>query len=215
MTPKTSNDLHGNAPDKSAVALLIIDMINDLEFVDGEALLPPALVAARNILQLKRRARASAIPVIYANDNFGRWRSDFRGVVRHCLEDGTRGEPLVRLLEPDEEDYFVLKPKHSAFFATTLDTLLKYLGAHRLILTGITSDICVMLTANDAYMRDLATYVPRDCVAAVTAEENEHALKYMERVLKTDTTPSGTLDFASLISSERPSNRATGVPDET
>jgi nicotinamidase-related amidase len=214
MEPRPNNDLHGNAPDESAAALLIIDMINDLEFVDGEALLPPALVAARNIVQLKRRARASSIPVIYANDNFGRWRSDFRGVVRHCLEDGTRGEPLVRLLEPDEDDYFVLKPKHSAFFATTLDTLLKYLGAHRLILTGITSDICVMLTANDAYMRDLVTYVPRDCVAAVTAEENEHALRYMERVLKTDTTPSTTLDLESLISSQRPSNRVTAAPDE-
>ena len=199
-------DLHGNAPDHAAAALLIIDMINDLEFDDGEALLKPALAAAENIVRLKRRARSARIPVIYVNDNFGKWRSDFREVIRHCLEDGVRGEPLAQLLTPDSDDYFVLKPKHSAFFATTLDTLLQYLGVTRVILTGITSDICVKFTASDAYLRDLSPYVPRDCVAAVVAEENEHALRYMERVLKADTRPSTELDLERLqFDGERPS----------
>lgn len=193
-----NHDLHGNAPDHSTAALLIIDMINDLEFPDGEALLKPALAAAENIVRLAQKAREAGIPVIYANDNFGRWRSDFREVIRHCLEDGVRGEPLARLLQPEKNDYFVLKPKHSAFYATTLDTLLQYLGVRRLVLTGITSDICVMFTANDAYLRDLAAYVPSDCVAAVQADENMHALRYMERVLKADTTPSPRLDLAQL-----------------
>ena len=193
-----NHDLHGNAPDHANAALLIIDMINDLEFPDGEVLLQPAVAAAENIVRLRKRARVAGIPVIYANDNFGRWRSDFREVIRHCLEDGVRGEALARLLQPEKDDYFVLKPKHSAFFATTLDTLLQYLGVRRLILTGITSDICVLFSANDAYLRDLSAYVPRDCVAAVMPEENEHALSYMERVLKADTTPSTELDLERL-----------------
>ena len=193
-----NHDLHGNAPDHANAALLIIDMINDLEFPDGEALLKPAIAAAENIVRLARKAREAGIPVIYANDNFGRWRSDFREVIRHCLEDGVRGEPLARLLQPEKDDYFVLKPKHSAFFATTLDTLLQYLGVRRLVLTGITSDICVMFSANDAYLRDLSAYVPSDCVAAVMPDENAHALRYMERVLKADTTPSTRLDLQRL-----------------
>ena len=191
-------DLHGNAPDSSPVALLIIDMINDLEFDDGERIFEAALAAADRIVELKRRARQHGIPVVYVNDNFGRWRSDFREVVEHCLQDGVRGRPLAERLSPDREDYFVLKPKHSAFFATTLDTLLEYLGAKSLIMTGITSDICVLISANDAYMRDLEVYVPSDCVAAVEAEENVHALRYMERVLKADTTASADLDLKAL-----------------
>ena len=114
----------------------------------------------QRIAELKRRAREHDIPVIYANDNFGRWRSDFTEVVRHCLEDGVRGEPIARLLRPGNDDYFVLKPKHSAFFETTLELLLKYLEVDRLILCGFSGDLCVLFTASDAYMRDHHLNVP-------------------------------------------------------
>ena len=181
---KPNHDLHGSAPDNSPVALLIIDMINDLEFDDGEKIQAGAEAAAEKIAELKKRCAEHHIAVIYCNDNFGRWRSDFREVVDRVLNDGVRGQKLAELLAPDEDDYFVLKPKHSAFFETTLETLLRYLGTRRLILTGITSDICLLLTASEAYMRDYEIIVPRDCTAAVTVEENEHALEYMERVLK-------------------------------
>ncbi len=77
---------------------------------------------------LKRRAKAAGIPVIYANDNFGRWKSDFRWILERCLQEGDARRPLAERLAPDEDDYFVLKPKHSAFFATTLHTLLRYLS---------------------------------------------------------------------------------------
>lgn len=193
-----SDTLHGSAPDQSPLVLLIIDMINDLEFPGGESLLSHSLPVAQRIAALKRCARAAHVPVIYANDNFGRWRSDFRQVVAHCLYDGVRGQPLAELLKPDEDDYFVLKPKHSAFFVSTLETLLKYLGVRALILTGIAGDNCVLFTANDAYMRDLALYVPADCVASVSAEENNRALSYMQRVTKADISPSTELDLAEL-----------------
>lgn len=193
-----SEDLHGNAPDKAAAALLLIDVINDLEFPEGEQLLRHALPMARNILALKKRARGVGVPAIYVNDNFGRWRSNFRAQVEHCLEDGVKGRPIVQLLAPDEDDYFVLKPKHSGFFSTTLDILLEYLGAETLILTGIAANICVLFTANDAYMRDFKLIVPGDCVASNTEEENRHALGQMKRVLKADTRASTEVDLDTL-----------------
>ena len=195
MQPDRNADLHGNAPDTSPTALLIIDMINDLEFDDGERLEGAALAAAERIALLRERARQARVAVIYCNDNFGRWRSDFREVVDRVLNDGVRGEPLAALLAPADDDYFVLKPKHSAFFETTLDTLLRYLGTKRLILTGITGDICVLITASDAFMRDYEIVVPADCTASVEPEENQHALDYMQRVLKVSVVDSADLRF--------------------
>lgn len=193
--PVRDEDLHGNVPDESEVALLLIDVINDLEFDGGEALLKHARPMAERLAALKRRIKQARIPVIYVNDNFGKWQSDFRKQVRHCLEDNTRGEPIVKLLAPKEDDYFVLKPKHSGFFSTTLDILLDYLKARTLILTGLTADNCVLFTANDAYMRDFHLIIPSDCVASIDPEENQHALHQMQRVLKADIKLSSELDL--------------------
>ena len=207
--PAKNDDLHGNVPDHSRVALLLIDVINDLEFPGGEKLVEHALPMAERIAALKRRAKQIGIPVIYVNDNFGRWQSDLYAhssrskLIDHCLEDGVRGEPIVRLLRPDEDDYFVLKPKHSGFFSTTLDTLLTYLGARTVILTGVAGNICILFTANDAYMRDFNLIVPADCVASNDAEENRHALEQIATVLKADVTPSVALDLAALKSGGR------------
>ncbi len=193
-----NHDLHGSAPDKSSVALLLIDMINDLEFEGGEQLLPHALPVAQNIARLKKRAQQAGIPIIYVNDNFGRWQSDFTKLLTHCLEDDVRGKPLAELLQPGAEDYFVLKPKHSGFYSTTLEILLQYLEAKTLILTGVTADICVLFTAHDAYMRDYRLIVPADCVAALDPADAQYALKQIQRVLKGDITASVDLDFTRL-----------------
>jgi nicotinamidase-related amidase len=196
--PARDADLHGNAPDESPVALLIVDMINDLEWEGGERLLPHALAAARRIAGLKAQARGARVPVVYANDNFGRWRSDFREVIEHCLHEGVRGRPLAELLRPGRDDYFVLKPKHSAFYATTLATLLQYLGAKRLVLTGVAGDQCVMITAVDAFLRDYDLWVPSDCTASQDAADNREALRYMERVLHAKIDGSQALDLHAL-----------------
>lgn len=184
--PSKNHDLHGNAPDKSDTALLLIDVINDLEFAEGEALLKHALPMARRLLQLKQRAKAAGVPAIYVNDNFGRWQSDFNRQVEHCLNDGVCGQPIVELLKPEEDDYFVLKPKHSGFYSTNLDILLRYLGVKRVIITGIATNICVLFTANDAYMRDFELLVPADCVAANEEADNRYALEQIRKVLKAD-----------------------------
>ncbi len=195
---KQTGDLHGNAPDSCPVALLLVDVINDLEFPEGDQLLAHALPAARALSTLVRKARRLGVPVIYANDNFGRWRSDFRAVVQHCCGRSVRGGQLSRLLRPKRDDYFVLKPKHSAFFASTLETLLRYLDVRKVVLAGFAGNICVLFTANDLYMRDYALYVPADCSASNTAAENEHALAQMKKVLKADVRPSTELDLEKL-----------------
>jgi nicotinamidase-related amidase len=197
--PAKNTDLHGNVPESSPVALLLIDVINDMAFEGAEALVRQAVPMAHRIAGLKQRARAAKIPAVYINDNFGRWQSDFRKLVDHVLHDGVPGEEVGRILKPAEDDYFVLKPKHSAFFETTLDTLLAYLGARTLILTGVAGNICILFSANDAYMRDYVLVVPSDCTVSNTPEENQYALQQIEKVLKGDITPSTAVDLEALL----------------
>lgn len=197
--PSRNSDLHGNAPDTSAVALLLIDFINDFEFEDAEALFDKTLAAARAVASLKQRAKRLGIPCIYVNDNFGRWQSNFQKLIDHCLHDEVRGRPIAELLRPEDEDYFVLKPKHSGFYSTTLDILLEYLQTKTLILTGVAGNICVLFTANDAYMRDFRLLIPHDCIASVRDEDNLYALHQMETVLKADISPSEDIDLKGLL----------------
>jgi nicotinamidase-related amidase len=188
-----SADLHGNAPDDSPVALLVIDMINAFEFDGAEKVFPRALEAAKAIAALKARAGEAGVPVIYVNDNFGKWRSDFRTLLEHCLK--SRGRPIAELLRPREDDYFVLKPRHSGFHSTTLEVLLAYLGANTLVLTGVAANNCVLFTAHDAYMREFRLLVPRDCVASESEADDRYALEHMAKVLKAETSPSAGIDF--------------------
>jgi nicotinamidase-related amidase len=197
---RASHDLHGSAPDKSDAALLLIDVINDFDFPEGDQLLELAQPVGKNIAELKKRVKAAGIPCVYVNDNFGKWQSDFKKLVARCTADDAKGKDFVKLLVPDDDDYFVLKPKHSGFYSTTLDLLLTHLNAKNLILTGIAGNNCVLFTANDAYMRDYKVFVPQDCVVSNTEEENRYALKQMETVLKGDTRPSPELDLKTLSS---------------
>jgi len=136
--------------------------------------------------------------VVYVNDNYGKWRSDFKAHIDHCINDNTRGREIVELLRPSPDDYFVLKPKHSGFFSTTLDVLLDHFGTRTLVITGIAGNICVLFTANDAYMRDYKIVVPRDCAASNSVEDNDYALAQIERVLKGDIRASEEVDFDEL-----------------
>ncbi len=199
MTPARA-DLFGNAPDKSRTVVLLIDVINDLDFPGADALLAQALPMAKQIASLKQRAKRASVPCVYVNDNFGRWRSDFRALVSHCLDAGVRGRSLAQLLRPDEDDYFVLKPMHSGFYSTSLSLLLKHLGAQTLVLTGLSTNNCVLFTANDAYMRGFRLIIPSDCVASNTREENDYALKQMSTVLKAEVLAADAICFEDLPS---------------
>jgi nicotinamidase-related amidase len=179
----------------AGTALLLIDVINDLAFEGSEALVAHAEPMALRLAALKRRAAAAGIPAIYINDNFGQWRSDFRKTVAHCTSRSSPGHRVSMRLRPTVHDYFVLKPKHSGFYDTTLDTLLDTLRIRRVILTGIAGNICVLFTANDAYMRDLKIVTPADCIVSNTAAENDHALRQIRTVLKGNVSDSARLTF--------------------
>lgn len=179
----------------AGTALLLIDVINDLAFEGSEALVARAEPMAVRLAALKRRATAAGVPSIYINDNFGQWRSDFRRTVAHCTARQSPGRVVSRRLRPSERDYFVLKPKHSGFYDTTLDTLLKTLRIRRVILTGIAGNICVLFTANDAYMRELRIFAPADCIVSNTAGDNDHALSQIKGVLKGNVSTSDRLQF--------------------
>src|ERR1044072_3488904 len=152
------HDLHGSAPDKSKASLLLIDVINDFNFPEGDQLLQLALPVGKNIAALKKRAKAAGIPCIYVNDNFGKWQSDFKKIVAHCIDDDAKGKAFVKQRKPDDDDNFVVKPKHLGLYATTLYLLLTHVSAKNLILTGIAGNNCVLFTANDAYMRDFKVF---------------------------------------------------------
>ena len=190
---RSSPDLHGNAPDDSPLALLIIDMINGFDFPGGDALLRATRPIASRIHALSMRARHAGIPVVYVNDNFGRWRSDFRAVIARCRGPQMPGRSIVERLRPEREDYFVLKPKHSGFYSTTLSLLLEHLSTQTLILTGVAANICVQFTAQDAYVRGYRLIVPSDCVASAVPSDTRLALAQMRRALDASTTPSRSL----------------------
>jgi nicotinamidase-related amidase len=186
--------------------LLLVDFINPLDFPGGEYLAPHAIEAARATAALKERLTADGTITIFANDNYGVWQSDFHTMVATCLGmQGPAGE-IARLLYPGPEDLTILKPRHSAFFASPLDLLLKEMQVRELVICGLATDICVQMTAMDAFLREYRTWVPADCTAAESAELKAASLDYMAKVLKCDTAPSGKRPAGSA-SSGRASSR--------
>src|SRR5207302_1061047 len=186
------------APDKSPIALVLVDLINHFEFPDGRRVLRQAEPIAPRIARLKKRARSEGIPAIYVNDNFGHWRSQASELIAYCLRPGTPGARFVEQIRPDREDYFVLKPMHSAFYQTPLDVLLKYLGANTLILCGLATNSCIVCTAHDANMREFRLYVPSDCCAARTDREHRQAIEHIKDMADAKVTVSTSLRVAGL-----------------
>jgi nicotinamidase-related amidase len=174
-------------------ALLVIDMINPLDFPGGTELQRQAIPIARNIARLKHRLKQQDVPVIYVNDNFTHWLSDFRELVAICSQPDVLGAPLAHALPPEHDDYLVLKPKHSGFFASPLEVLLRQLEVRHVIVTGIAGDGCVLNTAADAHMREFQVTVPSDCCASITPQRNASALRLMKASMRLSTPSSRRL----------------------
>jgi nicotinamidase-related amidase len=179
MTP------HPRLP-RSQRVLLLIDFINPLDFPGAEKLAPGALRAARATLKLRERLEREKVAVIYANDNYGVWQSDFHSLVSQCLGRHDASGDIARLLAPRSTDLTLLKPRHSAFYGSPLELLLKEMGAKQLILCGLATDMCVQMTAADAFLRGFDVWVPADCTAAESPQAKAASLKYMASVLKCD-----------------------------
>ena len=174
---------------RAPAVLLLIDFINTLQFPGVEGPTPAALVAARAAARLKRRLRAQGVPAIYANDNYGQWRSEFGALCAHCKTLPGEAGAIARVLAPRRNDLAVLKPRHSAFLGTPLELILEQMHARRLILAGLATDICVPLTATDAHLRGCRLWIPADCTVAECTDAKQSSLAYMKRVLKADIRP--------------------------
>ena len=174
--------------------LLLVDWISTFDHEEAEQLCEPALEAARRTVDLKKRLARQGVQSIYANDNFGVWRSDFRVVLKACIERGGVGAEIARLLSPEPEDIAVLKARHSAFYETPLQILLQQLHARELIVVGLATECCALFTAMDAYVRGYSLWIPADCVASHSRERHQAALVYMEQVLGANVSPSNSVN---------------------
>ena len=180
---------------RGQTALVILDMINDMDFAGAEAMRRSAAGVAKTILKLRDAADRAGIPTIYVNDNFGEWHSERYRLVERALGSGDAHEFVARLA-PRDGDYFVIKPQFSGFYATNLPVLLPKLGVDRLVLTGVAADICVLFTAADAHMRDYILWIPEDGVAAQTDERRSWALQIMKQSMGAEIRPTTRLALA-------------------
>jgi len=191
-------------PAAGGVGLLIIDMINDMAFADAEAMAQPALAAAQAIVRLRAEADRLGVPVIYVNDNYGQWHSERSRIVEACRQASEVSSRLVALIAPRDDDFFVIKPQFSGFYATHLQVLLPKLGVSRLILTGLAADICVLFTAADAHMRAYDLWAPADAVASSRPEHRDWALQILEKAMDAETAASSDLPLEDWLGRGRP-----------
>lgn len=185
-------------------ALVILDMISEMDFAGAAAIRGQVEQAAKTILTLRDAADKAGLPVIYVNDNFGEWHSERYRLVERALG-GEAGREIVARLAPRDGDYFVIKPQFSGFYATNLPVLLPKLGVDRLVLTGMAADICVLFTAADAHMRDYQLWIPEDAVAAQTSERRRWALEIMKQSMGAETRPATKLKLPAWIKKSRKS----------
>jgi len=163
-------------------ALLLIDVVNPLDFPEADALARHAIPAAERVAALKRGMKASGATVVYVNDNFGDWSSDFSGLVRRVRSGQNDAARIVELLAPEDDDLYVLKPRHSGFYATPLDELLRSREIQRLVLCGFQTHMCVLFTAHDAYIRQYDLRVPADGSASERPELHRNAMALLDEL---------------------------------
>lgn len=189
--------IHYSAPDTAPVVLVVIDMFSSFDDPQTAPFFKAAKRIAGKIARLRQRANGNDIPTLFANDNYGRWKSDGRQMLQWAAR-SERGKQIVDLLTPGNEDYVILKPKHSIFFSTPIETLLRYLGTHTLILTGLSSTRCVLFSGIEAYMRDFRVYAPMDCLVSEDVREHRMAKFLFDTRLNADTRHSSRLQLGRM-----------------
>ena len=206
MTAKSKSSKRAVAPYRDApsghTALLILDMITPMDFAGASAMRHEVNEVVATILKLRDAADRIGLPIIYVNDNFGEWHSERYRLVERAL--GSKdAQELVAKLAPRDGDYFIIKPQFSGFYATNLPVLLPKLGVDRLVLTGMSADICVLFTAADAHMRDYRLWIPEDAVAAQTRERRRWALEIMKQSMGAETRATTKLKLPTWVRKPR------------
>ena len=168
-------------------AVLFIDIINPFNFDGGHKLIKHTKDILPNLIHLKQFAKKNKLPIIYINDHYGLWQADFKKIIEHCKNGNSK--EIIDALKPDEQDYFLIKPMHSAFFQTPLQSLLTELKCIHLLIAGIAGDICILFTAKDAYMYQFKMHIPSNCMASENKDGNDYALYLMSSVMKANINP--------------------------
>lgn len=188
---------------KACMGMLILDLISDFRYPDAEKILPTARRIAKVIAPLKERARRAGVPVIYVNDTRGHWESDQSKFLNQCLGGSKAAAEIVNLLMPSSEDYFLFKPRHSAFFATSLPELLEQLKISSLLITGLTTHQCVLFTAVDAHVRRYEMIVASDGVGSARSAETRHGLYVLEHATNARVLPASKIRFPRKLATSR------------
>jgi nicotinamidase-related amidase len=169
-------------------ALVVVDMLNTYEHDDADALTRSVREVLPNIASLIDRARSSDVKVIYVNDNYGAWNQGRSELVKRASA-GPHGD-LIEPIVPDDETAFVVKARHSIFFETPLEYLLRTSETERIVLVGQVTEQCILYSALDAYIRHFTVVVPPDAVAAIHPELHDAALEMMRINMDAELTPS-------------------------
>ncbi len=163
----------------SETALIVIDMLNRYEHEDAEALRESVRAALPGIRGALDAAAEKGLMTVYVNDNHGDWAAD-----REALCEWAASGPAKELVEPilpAGDAAFVTKARHTIFYETPLNYLLRSSGVERIVLSGQVTEQCVLYSALDGYVRHFELAVPRDAVAHIHEDLADAALRMMER----------------------------------
>jgi nicotinamidase-related amidase len=171
-------------------ALLVIDMLNTYDHEDADKLAESVREVLPQVVELRDRAADDDDTLlVYVNDNYDHWELDRDELVERAV--GGRHPDLVEPIAPRGQLPFVPKGRHSIYYQTAVDHLLRVNEVQRVVMTGQVTEQCILYSALDAYLRGYEVAVPRDAVAHIHPDLAEASLKMMERNMHADLTPSG------------------------
>jgi len=178
---------------RKSTALVVVDVLNAYDHPDANALVENMAGVVAPVSQLIGRARDEERPVIYVNDNYGHWNSSSAELLEAALQG--RHPELVEPLCPPQDASFVIKARHSIFYETPFEYLLRQLGVARILLCGQVTEQCILYSALDAYVRDFEVAIPSDAVAHIDRELADAALRMMRENMDADVAPAGECTF--------------------
>jgi nicotinamidase-related amidase len=165
-------------------ALIVVDMLNRYDHPDAEPLRASARTVVPVIADMVDKAKDAGGLVVYVNDNHGDWTIGRGGLTRWAL--GGEDPSLIEPIAPAKDVPFLVKARHSIFYATQLEYLLREHDVERVVLTGQVTEQCILYSALDAYIRHFDVTVPRDAVAHIHEDLADAALRMMETNMRAD-----------------------------
>jgi nicotinamidase-related amidase len=169
-------------------ALVVVDMLNTYEHEDAERLTRSVREVLPNIVDLVERATDDDdVEVVYVNDLYGHWNAGRAELLERVMQSDYR--ELVEPVSPAEDALFVVKARHSIFYETPLEYMLRQQGIEKLVLVGQVTEQCILYSALDAYIRHMEVVVPRDAVAHIHEDLADAALRMMEVNMRAEVVP--------------------------